>query len=80
MAIDNFISANGKYRVLVARDKKAHVWPKEIRLGAGANTMTLLKDVPIWYELWRQINGFPADYYKKLEESIDSTKKNESKS
>jgi membrane fusion protein, adhesin transport system len=80
VAIDNFISANGKYRVLVARDKKAHVWPKEIRLGAGANTMTLLKDVPIWYELWRQINGFPADYYKKLEESIDSTKKNESKS
>jgi len=19
--------------------------------------------VPIWYELWRNINGFPPDYY-----------------
>lgn len=24
----------------------------------------LLKEVPIWYELWRQINGFPPDFYK----------------
>jgi len=64
VAIDNFISENGKYRVLVAHDKDYPEWPKEIRLGAGASSMTLLKEVPIWYELWRQINGFPADYYK----------------
>jgi multidrug resistance efflux pump len=64
VAIDNFILENGKYRVLVAEDQNASKWPKEIRLGAGANTITLLKEVPVWYELWRQINGFPADYYK----------------
>jgi hypothetical protein len=64
VAIDNFISSNGKYRVLVAPDKSAPKWPQEIKLGAGAKTFTLLKEVPIWYELWRQINGFPADYYK----------------
>lgn len=64
VAIDNFISKNGKYRVLVAPDKNAPKWPSEIKLGAGAKTFTLLKEVPIWYELWRQINGFPADYYK----------------
>lgn len=64
VAIDNFISDNGKYRVLVAQDDSEQKWPKEIRLGAGANTITLLKRVPVWYELWRQINGFPADYYK----------------
>jgi adhesin transport system membrane fusion protein len=63
VAIDNFISLNGKYRVLVAHDKNYPKWPKEIRLGAAANTMTLLNDVFIWYELWRQINGFPPDYY-----------------
>jgi multidrug resistance efflux pump len=51
VAIDNFISPNGKYRVLVAHDKDYPVWPKEIRLGAGANTLTLLKEVPVWYEL-----------------------------
>ena len=75
VAIDNFISENGKYRVLVARDKNEPEWPKEIRLGAGASSMTLLKNVPVWYELWRQINGFPADYYKKT----DVKKSNETK-
>jgi multidrug resistance efflux pump len=63
-AIDNFISDNGKYRVLVAPDEEDHEWPSALRVGAGANNMLLLKDVPIWYELWRQINGFPPDYYK----------------
>ena len=65
VAIDNFVSENGKYRVLISQDKTVHTWPHEIRLGAGASTMTLLKEVPVWYELWRQINGFPPDYYKK---------------
>jgi multidrug resistance efflux pump len=64
VAIDNFISKNGKYRVLVAHEKGHPDWPSEIRLGAGASAMTLLKEVPVWYELWRQINGFPPDYYK----------------
>jgi hypothetical protein len=32
-------------------------------VGGGAIGMMLLKDVPIWYELWRQINGFPPEYY-----------------
>lgn len=63
-AIDNVISPNGKYRILVSPDPEEYPWPDALRVGAGANTMTLLKDVPIWYELWRQINGFPPDYYK----------------
>ncbi|MCF8283525.1 MAG: HlyD family secretion protein [Sphingobacteriales bacterium] len=75
VAIDNFISENGKYRVLVSHDKNYQVWPKEIRLGAGANTLTLLKEVPVWYELWRQINGFPPDYYKN-DNKNDKSKNN----
>jgi len=62
-AIDNFISENGKYRVLVIPDKKDAPWPEPLRVGAGTSNMLLLKDVPIWYELWRKINGFPPDYY-----------------
>jgi adhesin transport system membrane fusion protein len=62
-AIDNFISENGKYRVLVAPDPTDYDWPKAIRVGAGTKNFMLMKDVPIWYELWRQINGFPPDYY-----------------
>lgn len=62
-AIDNFISANGMYRVLVTPDPDDHPWPDALRVGSGAISMVLLKDVPIWYELWRQFNGFPPDYY-----------------
>jgi membrane fusion protein, adhesin transport system len=63
-AIDNFISDNGMYRILVEPDPNDHPWPDALRVGAGTTNMVLLKDVPIWYELWRQINGFPPDYYK----------------
>lgn len=63
-AIDNFISDNGLYRVLVEADPEDYKWPDGLRPGSGTNNMLLLRDVPIWYELWRQINGFPPDYYK----------------
>ena len=64
VAVETFISANGKYRVLLAPDPDDHAWPKDIRVGSGANTIALLEDVPIWYELWRQLNGFPPNYYQ----------------
>jgi multidrug resistance efflux pump len=63
-AIDNFISPNGLYRILVQPDPKQPDWPDALRVGAGTFSMLLLNDVPIWYELWRQINGFPPDYYQ----------------
>lgn len=62
-AIDNFISENGMYRVLAYPDPEDYQWPEALRIGAGATNMLLLNDVPIWYELWRKINGFPPDYY-----------------
>ena len=52
------------YRVLVVEDKKDDPWPKQIKVGSGAKSIVLLKNVPIWYEVWRNINGFPPDYYK----------------
>ncbi len=64
VAIETFISSNGKYRVLLSPDPDDHEWPKDIRVGSGANTIALLEDVPIWYELWRQLNGFPPNYYQ----------------
>lgn len=64
VAIENFISDNGKFRVLLAPDETDNKWPKDIRAGSGAFTMALLEDVPIWFELWRQLNGFPPDYYQ----------------
>jgi membrane fusion protein, adhesin transport system len=66
VAIENFISSNGKYRVLLAPDEADHKWPEAIRVGSGARTMALLNDVPIGYEIWRQLNGFPPDYYQPM--------------
>ncbi|MGA1226155.1 MAG: HlyD family secretion protein [Tamlana sp.] len=64
VAIERFISDNGKYRVLLAPDETDHEWPEAIRVGSGAKTIALLQDVPIWFELWRQINSFPPNYYQ----------------
>jgi len=64
VAIENFISPNGKYRVLLAPDETENPWPEAIRAGSGAYTMALLEDVPIWFELWRKINGFPPNFYQ----------------
>jgi adhesin transport system membrane fusion protein len=61
--IDQFISKNGKYRILIQQDPEDHPWPEALRFGGGTSSMILLNDVPIWYELWRNINGFPPDYY-----------------
>ena len=68
-AIDKFISPNGKYRVLVRQDINDHTWPDALRFGGGSKAMILLNDVPIYYELWRNINGFPPNFYTPLEES-----------
>jgi multidrug resistance efflux pump len=64
VAIDNVISANNRYRILVAESPAFEAWPVQLRVGAGARGIALLNRVPIWYELWRQLNGFPPDFYR----------------
>jgi multidrug efflux pump subunit AcrA (membrane-fusion protein) len=65
VAVESNVSMNGKFRVLVKEDVMDKPWPKQLKIGAGAQGIALLKDVPVWYELWRNINGFPPDYYKQ---------------
>ena len=74
VAVESNVSVNGKFRVLVKEDVTDKPWPKELKIGAGANGIALLKDVMVWYELWRNINGFPPDYYKKEESSKNEKK------
>jgi multidrug efflux pump subunit AcrA (membrane-fusion protein) len=62
-AVENNIDDKGMFRVIVVEDPKDKKWPKQIKMGAGAQGIALLNDVPLWYELWRNINGFPADFY-----------------
>jgi len=60
--IDVVNSPGGKYRLLVrptqpqAGDKP---WPKQLRLGSGVQGWVILDSVPVWYEIWRQLSGFP---------------------
>lgn len=76
-AIDQSISENGKFRVLLKEIKGEHPWPKSLKYGLGTEGVILLNDVPIWYEIWRQINGLPADFYagdKAKPQKVDKSK------
>ncbi|WP_375446760.1 HlyD family secretion protein [uncultured Fibrella sp.] len=59
--IDAVASTNGKYRLLVRpkQSEKDPRWPEQLRVGSGVYGWVMLDDVPIWYEIWRQLNGFP---------------------
>ena len=77
IVIDYVASAGGDYRILVVPDKTEEKWPDQLRLGSGVNGWVMLNDVPVWYELWRQINGFPATISKEEAEqgNADKTEK-----
>jgi len=65
--VENNRNENGKFRILVIPDNEYKPWPTALKTGTGVKGFGLLKTVPVWYELWRQINGFPPDYYKAKE-------------
>lgn len=63
VAIDQFIRSDGTYRVLISPDESEKAWPEQLRVGTGTNAFILLEEVPVWYELWRLLNGFPPEFY-----------------
>ncbi|MBC7486145.1 MAG: HlyD family efflux transporter periplasmic adaptor subunit [Cytophagaceae bacterium] len=76
--IDN-IDTDGNYRILVVPDKEEDPWPKALRVGTGTLGWAMLKDVPIYYEIWRQMNGFPPDYTGNIQNK-NNKKTNEKES
>lgn len=74
VAIENTVNLNGLFRVLVAEDSSVKPWPATLKIGVGASSIALLKNVPVWYELWRNINGFPPDFYEHNKD-VDKKKK-----
>ena len=64
VAIESSVSPEGLFKVLVTPDPADRKWPDALRMGGGAKGIALLKDVPMYYELWRNINGFPPEYYQ----------------
>lgn len=73
--IDYVNSKPGEFRILVIPDKNDEKWPKQIRNGSGTQGWVMLDNVPVWYEIWRQLNGFPPSLYEEpLEESTEKDK------
>lgn len=62
VAFDRVLSDNGKFRILAKNNGKP--WPDAIQIGSGVEGFALLNNVPLIYEFWRKINGFPPDFYK----------------
>lgn len=69
-AIDNTIDDSGKFKVWVIPQEEEKKWPENLRYGTGCQAIALLDDVPIWYELWRQFNGFPPNFYNPKSKDI----------
>ncbi|MCZ8355112.1 MAG: HlyD family efflux transporter periplasmic adaptor subunit [Cyclobacteriaceae bacterium] len=64
--IDYVNSKPGEFRLLVLPDAtNDENWPKQLRVGSGIKAWVMLNDVPVWYELWRQLNGFPPSLYEE---------------
>ena len=79
--IDYVNSKPGEFRVLVIPDKNDLAWPKQLRNGSGIKGWVMLDDVPVWYEMWRQLNGFPPSLYEEpLDEVMDRKDDQESSS
>jgi multidrug resistance efflux pump len=86
--VDATDNGKGKFRVVVGPsddivdrgDGKGPVtvgWPDKdrwLRQGARANAWVMLNQVPLWFELWRKINGFPP-VINDEEGTLDPTKK-----
>jgi len=62
--VDQSASANGKFRFWVIPDSERRSWPPQDRVRQGTQVMgwVILNRVPLWYEIWRRFNLFPADY------------------
>ena len=75
MFIDATDDGKGRFRVVIAptvdmvdrgdgKGLVASPWPTDgerwLRQGVATKAWIMLDEVPLWFELWRQLNGFPA--------------------
>ena len=63
--IDYINSKPGEFRILVTPDPESEEWPDRLRMGSGTKGWVMLDNVPVWYEIWRQLNGFPPSLYEE---------------
>ncbi len=61
--IDRVNNGTNQFRILVTPDPGDDPWPEQLRLGSGVKGWVMLENVRVWYEIWRQLNGFPPSLY-----------------
>lgn len=71
VSIDASDNGAGKFRVLIRPDKADRPWPEDryLRQGVRANGWVMLNRVPLWFEAWRKLNGFPPSVTKEKAKS-----------
>jgi len=59
--IDSTDNGKGQFRILIQPDPDDDPWPVDrfLRQGVRTNGLVMLERVPLWFEVWRQLNGFP---------------------
>lgn len=72
VAIDKIPDKDSEYRILVSSDDPSKPWPEALQVGSGAEGIAMLNRVPLWYEIWRRLNGFPPDFYDEAPKKEDS--------
>jgi hypothetical protein len=67
LVVDQVSDSQGRFRFWVAPDSESSIWPpqNQVRQGTQVIGWVLLNRVPLWYELWRRVNLFPADYQEQ---------------
>ena len=67
--VDATDDGTGKFRVVIVPDPADKPWPEYpyLRQGVRANSWVLLNRVPLGYEVWRRMNGFPPALKSKQE-------------
>ena len=61
MSIDAVDDGAGRFRIVIRPDPDDAPWPgtQYLRQGVRVKAWVLLRTVPLWQEVWRQLNGFP---------------------
>ena len=55
------VDSKGDFKIIVSPDPNQPKWPdgENLRQGVRANGWVILRTVPLGFEVWRQLNGFP---------------------
>ncbi|MEZ6034434.1 MAG: HlyD family efflux transporter periplasmic adaptor subunit [Planctomycetaceae bacterium] len=79
VSVDMVDDGKGKFRCqILPDDSETNRWPEDrfLRQGVRANGWILLEQVPLWFEVWRKLNGFPPTV--DVESSMYSVEKKDS--